>query len=141
MAQPMSSRKRKAVEALLDRNAELIHQLAGAARTRVQAEPTEDEAALATEARENLANISLALPPQALAGPQGQAERFARTARGMGMLPQYLDYEPGMKRQLQAKQQEASREPAQQTLLQHSQSILQGLAAQHNVYNGLTIEE
>ena len=30
MAQSMSSRKRKAVETLLDRNADIIHQLAGA---------------------------------------------------------------------------------------------------------------
>lgn len=36
----------------------------GAARTRLSAEPTHEEAALAAEAQENLANISLALPPQ-----------------------------------------------------------------------------
>ena len=61
---------------------------------------------------------------QALVGPSGQSGRFARTARGMGMLPQLQDYEPGKGQQLQAKHREASQEAAQQRLQQSS--ILQG---------------
>lgn len=63
---------------------------------------------------------------QALAGPKGQAARFARTARGLGILPQLRDYEPGSMRQLQSKQREANLEAIQQRDSQSSHSILQG---------------
>ncbi|KAK9863462.1 hypothetical protein WJX84_005596 [Apatococcus fuscideae] len=130
MSEQGPSRKRKAIEALLDHNAVIIQQLEGAARLRTTLEPSEDEKLLAEQARENLASIATALPPQALAGPRGQAARFVRTVRGLGLLPQLQDYEPPKKRQMLAQQEQQAQEAAaQQSLHQTTSTILQGLAA------------
>ncbi|KAL0025435.1 hypothetical protein WJX79_010369 [Trebouxia sp. C0005] len=95
------NRKRKlAVQAILDRNAEVIHALHALQRSRTDLDPSAVELSLAQEVKDNMLSLALAHPPNAIAGPGKRAKTFVRTVRHMGLLPVKQKNKPSAERQL-----------------------------------------